>query len=180
MELDEEKIHNLDLAIEDLEKSSAAIKGYSKLFKELAELQRSITKELEFLENTAESLQGLPATIDERIKEYRDTTVKLVVNAGVGVENKLDELVQNTEKQIDASLNRLDKVSTTIDEQTTQVKALFRELDSSLVTRLDKHKSDISLDLRNEGAQIQRALETSLNSTVNKLETVLKTEIEGQ
>ena len=90
-------------------------------------------------------------------------------------------LVKNTEKQIEEALGQLGIVSTTIDKQTTQVKALFRELDSSLVTRLDKHKSDISLDIRNEGgAQIQRALETSINSTVNKLETVLLSEIEGQ
>src|SRR5690606_19576021 len=49
-----------------------------------------------------------------------------------------------------------------------------KELDSSLITRLDKHKSDIEVTVRNEGAQIQRAIETTLNLNFNSMESKLR------
>ena len=49
-----------------------------------------------------------------------------------------------------------------------------KELDASLITRLDKHKSDIQVDLRNEGTQIQRGFETTLNTNFNSMESKLK------
>jgi hypothetical protein len=53
-------------------------------------------------------------------------------------------------------------------------KAFQKELDSTLITRLDKHKSDIQVEIRNEGTQIQRAFETTLNFNFNSMETKIK------
>ena len=49
-----------------------------------------------------------------------------------------------------------------------------KELDASLITRLDKHKSDIQVEIRNEGSQIQRSFETTLDTNFNSMETKLK------
>ena len=43
-----------------------------------------------------------------------------------------------------------------------------------MITRLDKHKSDIQVEVRNEGTQIQRGFETILNTNFNSMESKLK------
>jgi primosomal protein N' len=151
MELSNEKIHSIESAITNLESSSSAIKGYSAIFQELADLQTLVKEETLKFQKTITTIESLSKTIEAGILNQQNTTIE-----------------------------KLSNISSYLEKQITQVKSTIRELDSSLVTRLDKNKSDISLDLRNEGAQIQRALETSLNSTINKLETVLLTGIEGQ
>ena len=55
-----------------------------------------------------------------------------------------------------------------------------KELDGSLVTRLDKHKSDIQVEIRNEGTQIQRGFETTLNSNFNTMESKLNEYFKSQ
>ena len=59
-------------------------------------------------------------------------------------------------------------------------KKFQKELDESLITRLNKHKSDIKVDLRNEGTQIQRAFETTLNSNFNSMESKTKELFDSQ
>jgi magnesium-transporting ATPase (P-type) len=43
-----------------------------------------------------------------------------------------------------------------------------------------KSKSDIQIEVRNEGVQIQRALETALNSNFNTMEEKIKERFEVQ
>ena len=49
-----------------------------------------------------------------------------------------------------------------------------------MVSRLDKHRSDIQVDLRNEGTQIQRAIETCLNTQLNEFESKLNAKFTKQ
>ena len=44
-----------------------------------------------------------------------------------------------------------------------------KELDGTINSKLEKNKSDIEVTVRNEGAQIQRAFETSLKSNFTEM-----------
>ena len=59
-------------------------------------------------------------------------------------------------------------------------KKFQKELDSSINTRLEKNRSDIQVEIRNEGTQIQRAFENSLTSNFNKMESKFKEKLEEQ
>jgi protein subunit release factor A len=61
-----------------------------------------------------------------------------------------------------------------IDELYQDNKSFQKELDSSLIVRLDKHKSDIQIEIRNEGSQQQRAFENTLNTNFNNIDAKLK------
>jgi len=75
---------------------------------------------------------------------------------------------------------RLEEFQKKIDEIYKDNKAFHKELDASIATRLDKHKSDIQVEIRNEGAQIQRSFETALNSNFNQMESKIKDSFERQ
>jgi NADH/NAD ratio-sensing transcriptional regulator Rex len=76
---------------------------------------------------------------------------------------------ENTESFKNNSRN-LETINTAINESISEFHKLVKELDSSMVSRLERHKSDIQVEIRNEGTQIQRAFENSLNNGFNNLE----------
>lgn len=112
-------LEKLDKTINELDKSSQQLKGFSEIFAELSDLHTSVSKNNNFFKTAS---------------------------------------------------SKLEKVSNSIDSELKDFKATFKELDSSIVTRLDKHKSDIQVEIRNEGTQIQRGFENSLNSNFSNLE----------
>ena len=57
------------------------------------------------------------------------------------------------------------------DDIQRQNKEFQKELDSSIFTRLEKHKSDIQIEMRNEGTQIQRAFENTITNQFNNFES---------
>ncbi|MCD8445663.1 hypothetical protein, partial [Tenacibaculum finnmarkense] len=87
-------------------------------------------------------------------------------------------------KETRENSNQLKLINNTVEQKTERIntdnKAFQRELDATLITRLDKHKSDIQVDIRNEGIQIQRAFETTLNSNFNSMESKIKERFELQ
>jgi hypothetical protein len=48
-----------------------------------------------------------------------------------------------------------------------------KELEQHITSKLEKHKSDIQVEIRNEGLQIQRGFENSLNLNFNNLQLKL-------
>lgn len=73
--------------------------------------------------------------------------------------------------------SKLENVSNSVDESLIDFQDTIKELDISLTSRLNKDKSDIQVELRNEGTQIQRAFENSLNSNFSKYESQMREEL---
>ena len=55
-----------------------------------------------------------------------------------------------------------------------------KELDATLNSKLEKNKSDIEVTVRNEGAQIQRAFETSLKSNFTEMSRAIDDRFDTQ
>jgi transcriptional regulator of heat shock response len=85
------------------------------------------------------------------------------------------EAISSTASKTDKSIESLEsELLKKIQELYQDNKNFQKELDASLITRLDKHKSDIQVEVRNEGTQIQRGFETTLNTNFNSMESKLK------
>lgn len=118
--------------------------------------QEKFITDIDELENLINSkFDAISLDISSKFEEINNTTQKNITSLENGIQNKIQELYQDN-------------------------KNFQKELDASLITRLDKHKSDIQVELHNEGAQIQRAFETSLNSNFNSMESKIKESFELQ
>jgi myosin heavy subunit len=140
------------------------------------------------MENSMENLEKLDNAIKELEKQSDDLKEFNRVYAEIAqlkqdISENLRLLKENNQGLTDISKEiekRLDEHQQKIDEIYKESRAFQRELDSSIVSRLDKHKSDIQVDVRNEGTQIQRTLENALNSNFNSLESKLRDEFSKQ
>lgn len=131
--------------INELEEESSNLKEFNKVYGEIGKLKQDFANSLRLL------------------KENND---------GLGiVSEKIQSRLVKSEKQIEKLESELLKK---IQELYQDNKNFQKELDASLITRLDKHKSDIQVEIRNEGTQIQRAFEISLNTNFNSMESKLK------
>jgi len=137
-------LEKLDNTIKELEEQSNNLKEFNKVYSEIGKLKQEIASNLKLLKENNESFGSISTEI----------------KAGL----------VNSEKQLDKIENGIAKK---IQELYNDSKAFQKELDSTIVTRLEKHKSDIQIDLRNEGTQIQRAFENTLNSNFNAMESKL-------
>lgn len=128
----------------------------------------SAIKELEKQSNDLKDFNAVYAEIGKLKQDLLDNLKFLREN------NKgLTDISKEVEKRLDDSQKK-------IDELYRDNKAFQKELDSSIASRLDKHKSDIQVEIRNEGAQIQRAFETTLSSNFNQIESRMKEAFERQ
>ncbi|MBE7646616.1 hypothetical protein [Tenacibaculum finnmarkense] len=144
-------LEKLDNIVIELEQNSEELKGFTQVYSEISSLQSNISLNLELIEENNKNLNSVSNVIK---KETRENSNQL-------------KLINNTVEQKTERIN-------------TDNKAFQRELDATLITRLDKHKSDIQVDIRNEGIQIQRAFETTLNSNFNSMESKIKERFELQ
>lgn len=134
----------------DLEKLDNAIKELEKQSKDLKDFNAVYAE-----------ITKLKHDISENLKLLKENNKGLT-----DISNELEKRLNESEKKID--------------EIYKDNKAFQKELDSSIASRLDKHKSDIQVEVRNEGSQIQRTFETALNSNFNQLESKIKDVFERQ
>lgn len=134
---------------------------------DLKKLDNAI-KELEKQSNDLKDFNKVYAEI-AKLKQDLIENLKLLKENNKG----LTEISKEIEKRLDESQKKIDEIY-------KDSKAFQKELDSSLASRLDKHKSDIQVEVRNEGIQIQRAFETTLNSNFNQMESKIKEAFERQ
>lgn len=135
-------LEKLDSVINELDQNSKQLKGFTTVYSEISTLQSNISRNLELIEENNKSLNSVSDVIKKKTEE---NTNQLKV-ANDFLEQKIGEIYKDN-------------------------KAFQKELDSTLITRLDKHKSDIQIEIRNEGTHIQRAFETTLNSNFFTMET---------
>jgi len=138
-------LEKLDSVVNELEHNSKQLKGFTAVYSEISSLQTNISRNLELIEENNKSLNSVSEVIKKKTEE---NTEQLKV-ANDFLEQKIGEIYKDN-------------------------KAFQKELDATLITRLDKHKSDIQIEIRNEGTQIQRAFETTLNSNFNSMESKIK------
>ena len=144
-------LEKLDSVVNELEHNSKQLKGFKAVYLEISSLQINISRNLELIEENNKSLNSVSDVIKKKTEE---NTEQLKV-ANDFLEQKIGEIYKDN-------------------------KAFQKELDATLITRLDKHRSDIQIEIRNEGTQIQRAFETTLNSNFNKMESKIKERFELQ
>ncbi len=138
-------LEKLDNTIKELETQSNDLKEFNKVYSEVGKLKDGISNSLTLLKDNNDGFSTISKEVKSRLEESK--------------------------KQIESLENKLVKK---IQELYQDNKNFQKELDASLITRLDKHKSDIQVEVRNEGDQIQRGFETTLNSNFNSMESKLK------
>ena len=138
-------LEKLDKAIKELEIQSNDLKDFNKVYSEIGKLKDGISNSLSLLKENNDGFSTISTEVKSRLEESK----KQVESLESELLKKIQELYQDN-------------------------KNFQKELDASLITRLDKHKSDIQVEVRNEGTQIQRGFETTLNSNFNSMESKLK------
>ena len=140
-----EDLEKLNKTIKELEIQSNDLKDFNKVYSEIGKLKGGISDSLSILKDNNDGFSIISKEVKSRLEESK----KQIETLESELVKKIQELYQDN-------------------------KNFQKELDASLITRLDKHKSDIQVEVRNEGAQIQRGFETTLNSNFNSLESKLK------
>jgi protein subunit release factor A len=144
-------LEKLDSVVNELEQNSKQLKNFTDVYSEISTLQSNISRNLELIEENNKSLNS----VSDVIKKQTEENTKQLKVANDFLEQKIGEIYKDN-------------------------KAFQKELDATLITRLDKHKSDIQVEIRNEGTQIQRAFETALNSNFNIMESKIRERFELQ
>jgi hypothetical protein len=167
-------LEKLGNAIKELEMQSNDLKDFNKVYSEIGKLQGRIYESLTLLKDNNDGFSTISTEVKSRLEESKKQVARL--------ESKLLKMIQElyldiknfqeeSKKQVSSIESKLLKK---IQELYQDNKNFQKELDLSLISRLDKHKSDIQVEIRNEGAQIQRGFETTLNSNFSSMELKLK------
>lgn len=135
-----ESLKKLDNTIEQLERQSRDLEEFARIYKLISSLKSDIeSSQAKIVENN-DSFSELVDKIQKALGEYSESLESM--------ENKL-----------------LEKVRELYDDN----KKYQKDLDGTINSKLEKNKSDIEVTVRNEGAQIQRAFETSLKSNFTEM-----------
>jgi len=135
-----ESLKKLDNTIEQLERQSRDLEEFARIYKLISSLKSDIElSQAKIVENN-DSFSELVDKIQKVLGEYSESLESM--------ENKL-----------------LEKVRELYDDN----KKYQKDLDGTINSKLEKNKSDIEVTVRNEGAQIQRAFETSLKSNFTEM-----------
>jgi hypothetical protein len=181
----------LNDTIDEIVKEAKTFKSLVEMQKEIASTKSDILKSSTNIEKLLEKEEINSKLIGDLVKEN-----SLYIISGKSFNEKVkqqNELFQNglsglIEKQrndlkdehnkfnvsnIELHKKLLTALETKIEEFQKQNKEFQKELDSSIFTRLEKHKSDIQIEIRNEGTQIQRAFENTITNQFNNFESKL-------
>ena len=135
-----ESLKKLDNTIEQLERQSRDLEEFARIYKLISSLKSDIElSQAKIVENN-DSFSELVDKIQKALGEHSESLESM--------ENKL-----------------LEKVRELYDDN----KKYQKDLDGTINSKLEKNKSDIEVTVRNEGAQIQRAFETSLKSNFTEM-----------
>jgi len=138
-------LEKLDNAIKELEIQSNDLKEFNKVYSEIGKLKGDILANLDLLKKNNDGFNSIATEIKSSLEKSHEQLTRIESE----LLKKIQELYQDN-------------------------KNFQKELDSSLVSRLDKHKSDIQVEIRNEGTQIQRSFENALTLNFNNMESKIK------
>lgn len=144
-------LEKLDSVIKELEDQSNDLKAFNAVYSEIGKIKSDIYENLNVLKENNEGFESLSSEIQVNLEQSK----KLLENLQSEQLRKTQELYQDN-------------------------KNFQKDLDSSLTSRLEKNKSDIQVEIRNEGTQIQRSLENTLTSSLNQMELKLEAQLSEQ
>lgn len=144
-------LEKLDSVIKELVDQSNELKAFNAVYSEIGKIKSDISENLNVLKENNEGFESLSSEIQVNLEQSK----KLLENLQSEQLRKIQELYQDN-------------------------KNFQKDLDSSLASRLEKNKSDIQVEIRNEGSQIQRSLENTLTSSLNQMELKLEARLSEQ
>lgn len=133
-------LEKLDNVINELNNQSNNLVEFNKVYAEIGKLKKDISDNILLLKQNNSALEGV---VKEIKKQITDSNKQI---------NNLESILKTKIKEI-------------YDDN----KYFQKELDSSIFSRLEKHKSDLQIELREEGKQIQRVFESTLTSSFNSM-----------
>lgn len=124
----------------------------------------------------SQELNKTISELEEQVKKFKSIS-ELYAELSELKSDLLNLKEQNTD-----SSERLRSISESLDHKLveyekiltgflTDNKAFHNELEHHINSKLEKHKSDIQVEIRNEGVQIQRGFENSLTLNFNNLQS---------
>lgn len=200
-----ENYQKLDEILSDLDGESKRLKSLNPVIDRLDKLNDTVIQYVNSLEEQKTVISSITSSLKDGVLQLEEARKALAKSEGA-----LKKHSESLDKKLDSGLKQLSSDLTSSSEKTNETIAaeisgikelqstqandlklqvetlqndlsLFkRELDANILTRLDKHKSDIEVSLRNEGSQIQRAFETALNSNFNEMDSKMKSAFEAQ
>lgn len=133
-------LEKLDSIINELNNQSNNLVEFNKVYAEIAKLKNDISESIQLLENN---------------------------------NSTLSRVTQEVKISIEDSYKKIEKLETVLNTKIKEIyddnKKYQKELDSSIFSRLEKHKSDIQLEIRYEGKQMQRIFESILTSSFSSM-----------
>jgi len=179
----------LNNTIDEIVKEAKTLKSVVEMQKEIASTKIDIKNSSANIEKIlAEETKNLKM-LGELIKDNNSFIQSVnIYHEKTKQQNELfqKEIISLIEKQgndfkdeynkLNVSNNELHKklsiaLEAKFEEIQKQNKEFQKELDGSIFTRLEKHKSDIQIEIRNEGTQIQRAFENTITNQFNNFES---------
>lgn len=170
-------VKKLDSAIESLEYEIDNIKNLSKIVTDIAILNEDVSannkssndvieelmiikKELSdtigtyerFIEDVKQGLERINNTLDSRVFEIQKDNIEF------------NKSLENSYKEIENDL------LTKLQNIRSENKKMYLEFDDLLSSKLDKNKSDIQIEIRNNSKEIIEIIEVKINSRVVELE----------
>jgi len=144
-------LNKLDETINQLEMQADDFKQHSKVLSKISELTGSLEKSFSEISTSNKNF----ATVKNELLELIQTLKTELVQLKKQEELRMDELIASSKKSV-------------------------RDLDDSLTSKLDRFNSDIQLTIRNEGTQIQRAIELLFRESILNLEKIIAEKITKQ
>jgi hypothetical protein len=127
--------------------------------------------DLEKLDNAINELEKHSNDLKEFNIVYAEITkLQKEISENLNLLKASNQDLSKISKDVLANLNDFQKK---IDELYKDNKSFQKELDGSIATRLEKHKSDVQIDIRNEGKDIRNSL-GMLSKNIDKMDSTIK------
>lgn len=166
--------------------------GFEEVKSDFDKISNNLNTDLLKIQKEIENIRLMHANkmdvfFDENNKHINQIEIK-IVNLKKDLADEINNLITEFKlithehnELLNAKIDSLnDFVINKFNELFADNKAFQKEIDSNLISRLEKHKSDIQVEIRNEGTQIQRAFENTLTSNFNNMESKLQEHFKTQ
>jgi intracellular sulfur oxidation DsrE/DsrF family protein len=158
--VDAEKLND---TIEELENEVENIKNISQLVKDIEDVSIKILINNEAYENIVNDLEISKNNLKD-INDTLEVNIQKIQDENMSFNKKISKNYSELENQL---LTQLQGVK-------IETKKLYLEIDESLKSRLDKNKSDIELEIRNNTEEISTQLKNeNLDKKLKKHEILL-------
>lgn len=156
--------------MEALEANANDLKKVSDVYKELRIFQSDIDSTRQLLESSIQELKDVGANnreLQTHLQELIDSTQnKMQEMRDLSSEQFLALTQENKAHQAEIKSSLVNNTQ----EAMENAYKFQRELDGSIFSRLERHKSDIEVEIRGQLVQVERVLTGTLTSSFNNME----------